>query len=306
MKTAIIGSGGVGGYFGAKLAQAGNEVTFLARGAHKEAMQTHGLKVKSVNGDFEVKNIKVTDQIKEIGQVDLIIIAVKAWQIKELREELNSILHDETLIIPLQNGVMAADELKEVISGKQVLGGVCRIISKIESPGVIHHIGIEPTILFGAFNKEENPTIQKVKAAFDQAGINSRISRDIEADLWKKFIGICVSGLLAVTHTTYGECRELPETRQMMIDLLTEIYHLASAKGVDLKADIVEKTITAIDAYPYKSTSSLTRDVMEGKPSEIEYQNGTVVKLGKELGVEVPVNRFVYSCVLPREIKARK
>ncbi len=141
---------------------------------------------------------------------------------------------------------------------------------------------------------------------FDKAGISSEISEDITADLWKKFIGICVSGLLAVTKTTYGELRELKETRQLMIELLNEIYLLSQKTGIKIEPGFVEKTISVIDSYPYGSTSSLTRDVWEGRPSEIEYQNGAVVRLGEKFGVDTPVNRFVYNSILPMEMKARK
>jgi 2-dehydropantoate 2-reductase len=141
---------------------------------------------------------------------------------------------------------------------------------------------------------------------FDKSGINSKISNDINSDLWKKFISICASGLLAVTKTTYGELRELKETRQMMIDLLTEIYQLSQKIGIQIEHDFLDKTISFIDSFPYDSTGSLTRDVWEGKPSEIDYQNGTVVKLGQKFGIDTPINRFIYNCILPTELKARK
>lgn len=206
----------------------------------------------------------------------------------------------------MQNGVLAVDELKVNINQENIIGGLCRIISKIESPGVINHFGIEPTIIFGELNNSKSERIHKIKAIFDNAEINAKISDDIIADLWKKFIGICVSGLLAITQTTYGELRELSETRQLMAELLNEIYLLSQKIGIKIELGFVEKTISAIDSYPYGSTSSLTRDVWEGKPSEIEYQNDTVVKLSEKYGIETPINKFVYSCILPMEIKARK
>jgi len=159
--------------------------------------------------------------------------------------------------------------------------------------------------VFGELNNAETERIHRIKALFDAAGIHSKISGDITADLWKKFIAICVSGLLAVTKTTYGELRELKETRQLMIELLQEIYELSQKIGIHIDAGYVTKAVSQIDAFPYESTSSLTRDVWEGKPSEIEYQNGTVVKLAEKYGVSVPVNRFVYSSILPMEIRAR-
>lgn len=305
MKIAIIGTGGVGGYFGAKLAQAGNEVTFLARGEHLKAIQKNGLTVKSILGDFRVENIKATDKVSNIEKPDLVIISVKAWQVKGIGEELKPILKSDTTIIPLQNGVLAADELMENIERKHILGGLCRIISKIEAPGVINHIGVTPTIVFGELDKSKTERLARIQNVFNAAGIESRISDDIEADIWKKFISICVSGLLAVSNTTYGELRELKETRNLMVELINEVYILSKKIGVNIEEGFVDKTVSFIDTYPSDSTSSLTRDVWERKPSEIEYQNGTVVRLGEKYGVATPINRFVYSCILPSELKAR-
>ncbi len=305
MKITIIGTGGVGGYFGAKLAKAGNDLTFIARGNHLKAIQNNGLIIKSIHGDFKVTNIKATDKITEIGKPDLIIIGVKAWQIKEIRDDIKMILKNDTMILPLQNGVLASRELAEKIDEKYILGGLCRIISKIDSPGVIHHLGITPTIVFGELDKSQTDRIEKIQHVFKTAGIESKISEDIEADLWRKFIAICVSGLLAVSNTTYGELRELKETRKLMIDLLNEIFLLSQKIGIKIETDFVKKTSSFMDTFPYDSTSSLTRDVWDKRPSEIEYQNGTVVRFGEKYGIDTPINKFVYSCILPGELKAR-
>ena len=306
MKIAIIGAGGVGGYFGAKLAKAGYDVNLLARGKHLDAIKSKGLIVKSILGDFHVNNLKATNNINEIGKVDLIILGVKAWQIKEISSDLNTIIHKDSVILPLQNGVLAADELSEVIDKKYIVGGLCRIISKVDSPGVISHLGITPTIVFGEFDNSISDRVLKVKEVFDKAEIKSQISSDINSDLWKKFISICVSGLLAVTKTSYGELRELKETRNMMVDLLEEVFKLSQRIGIKIEPDFIDKTVSFIDSFPYETTSSLTRDVWDGKPSEIEYQNGTVVRLGEKYDIPTPVNKFVYNCILPMEIKARK
>lgn len=305
MKIAIIGTGGVGGYIGAKLAQSGYDVTFIARGEHLKTIQKNGLLVKSILGDFKVANLKATDKITKIDNPDLIIIGVKAWQIKEIQDDIKLILKNDTVVLPLQNGVLASGELSENIDKKNILGGLCRIISKIDSPGVIHHIGITPTIVFGELDKSKTERIYKIQELFKTAGIESKISEDIEADLWRKFIAICVSGLLAVSNTTYGELRAIKETRQLMIDLLNEIFLLSQKIGVNIETDFVDKTVSFIDTFPYDSTSSLTRDVWDKKPSEIEYQNGTVVRLGEKYGIETPINKFVYNCILPGELKAR-
>ncbi len=306
MKIAIIGTGGVGGYFGGKLAIAGNDVTFFARGEHLNAIRKNGLTVKSINGDFTIANAKATDTIERIGVCDLIILCVKAWQVKEIAPKLLPIIDKETMILPMQNGVLAADELKTAINPHNIIGGLCRIISKIESPGVINHLGVEPTVVFGELDNTKTPRIQRIKELFDAAKVNAQIANDIHAELWKKFISICVGGLLAVTRSTYGELREMKETRELTIQLLTEIYNLSRKAKINVGADYVQKAIAFIDTLPYESTASLTRDVWEGRPSEIEYQNGSVVKLAEQHGVDTPVNRFVYYSLLPMEKRARK
>jgi 2-dehydropantoate 2-reductase len=306
MKIAILGTGGVGGYFGGKLAKAGYEVTFLARGAHLDAIRKNGLQIKSSSGDFSIHPVRITDRIAEIGTVDLIILGVKAWQVKEMAREMKRILTSHTTVLPLQNGVLAMDELAGELDSQHIAGGLCRIFSKIESPGVISHMGVEPVILFGEKDNRPSERMLQLKEVFDRSGIKARIAENIQVEIWKKFISICASGLLAVTRSTYGEIRELKETRGLMIELFQEIYVLSQKMGIGIEQDFVEKTISFIDTFPFDSTSSLTRDVWEGKPSEIEYQNGTVVKLGQKLGVNTPVNRFVYDCILPMELRARK
>lgn len=305
MKIAIIGTGGIGGYYGGKLANAGYDVTFLARGKQLSALKENGLTVKSINGDFQVKTINATDKISEIGNCDLAILSLKAWQIKGIASDISSILKPDSIVLPLQNGVQTVDDLQPDINSKHIIGGLCRIISKIESPGVINHFGINPIIVFGELDNSITDRVNRLKEVFDKAGVNSKVSNDIQSELWKKFIGICVSGLLAVTKTNYGQLRELPETRRMMVELLNEIYLLSQKVGVNIESDFVDRTVAAIDAFPYDTTSSLTRDVWEGKPSEIEYQNGAVVRIAEKYNVDVPVNRFVYSCILPMERKAR-
>lgn len=306
MKFAIVGAGGVGGYFGAKLAAAGYDVTFIARGEHLRAIQTSGLRVKSINGDFTVKPAKTTSNIAEVGVVDAVFVCLKAWQVRDMVAQLKPMVGDSTVVIPLQNGVMATDELRGELGEKAVIRGLCRIFSKVESYGVINHFGVDPTVIFGENSNEQTDRVLRIKEAFTKAGVTAIIPRDIEAEAWKKFLFICSSGLLAVCRSPYGAVRELPETRQMLVDLFTEIYNVARAKGVGLKPDIIEKTMMMVDAFDYDTTSSLTRDVLEDKPSEIEYQNGTVVRLGEKVGVPTPVNRFVYSCILPMELKARE
>ena len=306
MRIVVIGTGGVGGYFGGRLALAGNDVTFIARGKHLEAIQQNGLLVKSVLGEFTIKPAKATNQYNTVSEADLVLVCTKAWQVKEVAQLIAPFLQKETMVMPLQNGVLAANELAEFLPEENIIGGSCRIFSMIESPGVIIHKGIDPTIVFGELNNKETERTAWLKYTLETAGITNIWSKDIQADLWKKFLMICCSALMAVTRTNYGEIRSVPETRSMLEELYSEIYNLGKAAGVNLPDTIVAKTMHAVDGFPAEATSSLARDVWEGKPSEIEYQNGTVVKLGEKYSVPTPVNRFVYYSVLPMELKARK
>jgi 2-dehydropantoate 2-reductase len=305
MKTAIIGTGGVGGYYGAKIAQAGNDVVFIARGEQLKAIRENGLQIKSPQGDFLVNPARATDNISDVAGADLIILGSKAWQVSGIAREIKSVITPGATILPLQNGVLAFEEIAAEVGPSHVLGGLCRIFSRIESPGVILHTGAEPSLVFGEMDNSRSERAVRIHHLFEQSGIKSRISDDIQAELWKKFINICASGLLAITRSTYGEIRELKETRQMMFDLFEEIWIISQKAGIHVEHEFIGKTVAFIDTFDYNATSSLTRDVWEGKPSEIEYQNGTVVRLGEKYDVPTPVNRFIYNCILPMERRAR-
>jgi 2-dehydropantoate 2-reductase len=306
MKIGIIGTGGVGGYLGGKMARAGYDVTFIARGEHLKSLQSNGLIVKSILGDFILNKVNATNNIGDLKDSDLLLICVKAWQVKEVALQIKSVINKDTIVIPIQNGISAIEELKEQIPPGNCMGGLCRIFSKIESPGIINHFGIEPIVEFGEIDGKPTERISKVKELFNHSGITSIVSKDIVADIWKKFIVNCASGLLAVTKSTYGQIREIKETRQLLKELFTEIYDISQKAGINIEPDFVAKTISLIDTYPYEATSSLTRDIWAGNPSEIEYQNGKVVQLGEKYDIATPINRIVYYCILPMELKARK
>lgn len=305
MKITVVGTGGVGAYFGGRLANSGNDVTFIARGEHLDAINKNGLLVKSINGDFKVNGAKATDKLEKTQRADLIILAVKAWQVKEIAEQIKPILGENTLVLPLQNGVLSSEELREVLPHKNVLAGLCRIISKIEAPGIINHLAVEPSIAFGEYDNHKSERLLLVQEAFKKAGFKSFIADDIQAERWKKFIYICSSAWLAVTRSTNGQVCEQPETKQILFELFVEVATLARKLGVNIPAGFEEKTMTLTEGFPYDSTSSLTRDIWEEKPSELEYQNGAVVRLANEIGLEVPINRFIYHSLLLMEKRAR-
>ncbi len=303
MKIGIIGTGGVGGYFGARMAASGNPVTFIARGNHLKAIKDNGLWVKSINGDILINPANASEDLSDLADCELIILGVKAWQVKGVAKELSQSLNKRAIILPLQNGVLAVDELSEYFDKGQIMGGLCMIFSSIESPGVINHTGFEPTIIFGETDKTVTERTTKLEKLFIDAGITCTLSDDIEAAVWRKFILICLSGFGTIADAGYGLLRETPEIRKMIIDSLTEVSTIAKARNVNLEADIVEKSLATVDSYPANARSSLSRDVLGGKPSEIEYQNGTVVRFGKELGIDTPVNKFIYGFVKLMERK---
>jgi 2-dehydropantoate 2-reductase len=306
MNITVIGTGGVGGYFGGRLAQAGNnKVTFVARGRQLQAIKNNGLTVKSIKGDFIINPATVSDNYNSVAHADLVLVCTKAWQVKEVAEKIAPELNPGAMVLPLQNGILAADELSEFIPKQQIISGLCKVFSMIVSPGVIAHKGIDPTIVFGETDNTKTERAEWLHKTLEQAGITHVWADDMQSELWKKFLMISSSALLAVTNTNYGELRSIPETRQLLEELYTEIYHVGTAAGVRLPDNIVDRTMKAVDKFPPGSTSSLTRDIWDGKPSEIEYQNGTVVKLGNKLNVSTPVNRFVYFSLIPSEMKAR-
>ncbi len=305
MNIVVIGAGGVGGYFGGKLAKAGFDVTFVVRGNQLEAIKDRGLQVKSILGDFIV-NPKTTDNIKDIKNPDLIILGVKSWQVIEIAQQIKLVITKNTLVLPLQNGADNADKLLTVLPREHVLAGLCRIVSKVESPGIINHFSFEPEIIFGEYDNAKTERVKQLKSVFDKAGFKNSISEDIHLDIWKKFLFIgTISGIGALTRAVFGVMREQEGIRKIIFDTAKEMVAVANAKGIGLSANDVQKIIDIIDSLDYNTTASMQRDMMEGKPSELENFNGYIVAQGKLLGIEVPTNAFTYNCLLPQELKAR-
>ena len=306
MNIVIYGTGGVGGYFGARLAQAGNGVTFIARGNHLEAIQKKGLQLKSPKGDYLVFPANATANISEITDIDLILVSVKTWQLEAAAKEIKQVLNEKTMVISLLNGVNNAEVLGAVIDKKHLLGGLCKVVSKIEDYGVINHISFEPTIVFGELDNTKTDRAILLEKEFLNAGIITKLADDIQTEIWSKFLFIStISAIGALTRVTMGEMLDSPEIKDIMHKTASEIVAVAKAKGIYLSDALVEKQFQVIESQPYNTTSSLQRDMMEGKPSELEAQNGTVVKMGIELGIPTPVNAFIYHCLLPQEKKSR-
>ncbi|OGS69445.1 MAG: 2-dehydropantoate 2-reductase [Flavobacteria bacterium RIFCSPLOWO2_12_FULL_35_11] len=306
MNIVIYGTGGVGGYFGARLAQAGNTVTFIARGKHLEAIQKNGLQLISPKGDYLVYPANATANIAEVTDIDLILVCVKTWQLEAAAKDINQVLNEKTMVISLLNGVNNAEVLGAVIDKKHLLGGLCKVVSKIEDYGVINHISFEPTIVFGELDNVKTERALLLEKVFLDAGFNTKLAENIQTEIWSKFLFIStISAIGALTRATVGEIMASPQLKKMMRETADEIVAVAKAKGIYLSEILVEKQFQMIESQPYNTTSSLQRDIMEGKPSELEAQTGTIVKLGLELGVPTPVNAFIYACLVPQEKKAR-
>lgn len=306
MKIYVIGVGGVGGYFGARLSEAGNDVCFVARGKTFEVLKSQGLKLKSVKGDCRIPNIKVVESISEIKEPDLIILGIKSWQVQQVAKELKDVVRPTTAVLPLQNGVFASEELAMYLPKSTILGGLCRIISKIESPGVIVHTGVEPHIILGELNNQHTDRIKQIQMCFEKAGVRATIAENIELEIWKKFIAICVGGYIALSRSNIGELMELTESRKLICDLLSEIHKLANYIGVPVEHSYIEASMRFLDSMPYDSNYSMARDIWDGKPSELDCQNGAVVKIGKQHGFDTPINELIYYALLPQEKRNRK
>ena len=307
MRVTIFGAGAVGAYFGGRLAEAGQEVSVVARGATLEAVRRHGLRVISPEGDFAFRPAALSDDPAELGPADVVLVGVKAWQVPDAARALAPLVGPDTMVVPLQNGVEAPDQLVRALGSAPVVGGLCRIIAWVVEPGVVRHQGAEPYVGFGELAGGVSLRAQRLAAAFGQApGVTAEALADVRAEMWRKFLFISsVSGIGAVTRASIGALRSLPETRELLERAMGEVAAVAAAQGVILPGDVVAETLEFTDSLPDEGTTSMQRDIVAGRPSELEAQNGAVVRLGRERGTATPVHDFVYRALLPQERAAR-
>lgn len=306
MRIAVFGTGGVGGYFGGRLAQAGEDVTFIARGEHFHAIKTNGLKVDSRDGSFVIFPAKATDDVSEVSEVDLVIVGVKAWQVLEAAREMKPLVGSKTTVLPLQNGVDAVPQLISELGSDNVIGGLCKIVSFVVGPGHIRHAGFTPSIVIGELDNRRTDRIARIEQVFKRAGLDTTIAADIQVALWMKFLFIAsFSGVGAIANLPAGVIRNDPKWRSQMLKAMEEIYALAHARGIKLPVDSIGTAMGAVDALPEDATSSMQRDIAARKPSELESQNGAVVRMARESGVDVPTHELIYEILKPSEAKAR-
>jgi len=307
VRFAVFGTGAVGGYFGARLAQAGYDVVFIARGEHLRTIQNSGLRVDSLAGDFVLHPAQATDRPADVGPVDAVLVGVKTWQIVDAAKQIRSLLAEDTMVVPLQNGVDAIDDLSATLGRRHVVGGLCKLIAWQVGPGHICHGGADPVLTIGELDNVTTNRIENFHSAFVNAkGVDANVANNIHGELWTKFMLIAGwSGMGAITRSPVGVFRSQPETRSMLKRILDEVYAVACARDILLPVDSVEACLRMFDSLPANGTASMQRDIMDGLPSELDYQNGAVVRLGREVGVPTPVNDFIYTSLLPMERRAR-
>lgn len=311
MHFVILGSGAVGGYFGARLVESGQQVTFIARNQHLKAMQTKGLKLKSIKGDLFLPNVNVTENVNDIKNVDVIFISVKTFQLTNSIELIKPIIGTNTRIIPLLNGVNAIEKLIAAeVDIKHLYGGLAKIISAVNSPGVISHTGAEPHITLGNLSEVntsgeycENNSLEEIVRCLNNAGISARTTSNIQIALWRKFIFVAAWGALAaVIKKPIGLIRSHYEMRKLLINIIKEYALVACAQGVAITEGMITETINFIDSLPEHSETSMQRDITNQQPSEFNALVAYPYSLAKKHQLTVPTLLFCYTYLSTQEL----
>jgi 2-dehydropantoate 2-reductase len=306
VRIAIFGAGGVGAYFGARLAEVGNEVSVVARGAQLDAIRANGLRVDSVFGDMLVRPKVASASAADIGPVDAVLLGVKTWQVSDVAPALKPLLGRDTFVVPLQNGVETPDLLAAALGPEHVVGGVCGGFCFIVAPGHVKHIGGVTFIKFGELDGKKSERVERLRAEFEAAKVDVAVPDDIRVALWEKLMLVVpFGGVGAVSRAPIGVIMKTPETRKLIEAGMREIAAVALAQGVELPADTVERTLALLDRTTPAGTSSLQRDIAAGKRSELDAWTGAVVRLGARLHVPTPTHSFLYAALLPLERRAR-
>jgi 2-dehydropantoate 2-reductase len=299
MRIAVMGSGGVGGYFGGLLAQAGEEVTFIARGVHLEALRTHGLTVESrITGDFTCA-ISATDDPGTVGKVDLVLFCVKTYDLDTAAAQISPLIGPHTMVLPLQNGIDSAERLARIIGPEGVLGGVAYVISTRVAPGVIVHHGLNK-IIFGELDGRTSQRAEQLRDMFCRTAITGELHPDIRVPLWEKFILLAATGgVMAMTRLSIGQIRVCPETSALFRGVIEEAAAVGQALGIPLPEDCVDQQWALVSDVDPSARGSMSHDVMAGHRLELEALNGTVVRLGRQVGISTPLNFAVYAALKP-------
>jgi len=295
MRIAIIGAGGVGGYFGARLQQAGADIHFVARGAHLAAMRREGLKVESPLGDIHLPTVNVTENPADIGPADMVWLSVKLWDMDGAVQSMRPLIGPGTGIISFQNGVQKDDILRAAFGEKAVMGGVAYIATNIDRPGVIKHTGTMQRLIFGEYDGSRSKRAETLLELCVRGGINAELSDDVRRAIWEKFVFLVgLSGSTTTMRETIGPIRSNPRSRQFLTDLMRETVAVGRALGVALPADFADERMSFVDGLPDAMTSSMHHDLKAGKRLEVSWLSGGVAQLGEKAGVPTPMNRAVW------------
>lgn len=306
MRIAVMGSGGVGGYYGGLLAQAGYDVTFIARGAHLEALRENGLRVKSVHGDFTVAPVQATDTPAEVGPVALVMVCVKTPDTDCAAQDIKPMVGPDTTVMSLQNGIDAAERLGAVVGTEHIVGGATWISSTVESPGVIRQFSEIRRIVLGELDGQITARVQALAEVLGSTGATVEVTDNILKVLWTKFVFIAsISGIGSLTRLEIGDYRAVSETRTLLVGLMREVETVAHAGGVVLDGDVIEQALALVDGVAANIKPSMQRDVEAGRRSELDSIIGAIGHRGRELGIATPVADMVYAALLPIELKAR-
>lgn len=304
MRIAVLGVGGLGGYIGAKLARAGEDVTFIARGEHLEAIVERGLEIKSVHGDFHVA-ARATDDYARVGTVDLLLFTVKTYDTESAAADARPLVGPDTAILSLQNGVGNAERVREVIGRGHPLGGLAYIETAVERPGVVAQFSQVQRVVVGELGGAPSERAQRIVDTLRDAGLEAELSWRIVVDLWTKWAFICAfSGLTSLCREPIGPIRETTETWELFLAAMREVESVGRAKRVAFDPDLISRLVTQTRAFAASGKSSMLRDLEAGRPLEIEALNGTVAAFGRAVGVATPVNQAIYSALLPAHRRA--
>jgi 2-dehydropantoate 2-reductase len=294
LRIAIMGSGGVGGYVGGRLAAAGQDVTFVARGAHLAAIRERGLALRSALGDVLIRPAQASDDPAAIGPLDLVIFAVKLYDSEAAAEATRPLVGRDTGVVTFQNGVDSTELLARALGRDHVIGGVAQISAVIDEPGVIRHTGTMAKFVFGELDGARSERVDALAGALQAAGVDHRISDNIGRDIWDKMAFLATfAGLTALLRLPIGPIREDAETRAMLRNGLAEAFAVARAKSIALPDDFVERTLEGCDRLPYEMRSSMLQDLERGRRLELPWLSGALVRLGQELGVPTPTHAFI-------------
>jgi 2-dehydropantoate 2-reductase len=293
MRIAFMGSGGLGGYFGARLSSGGADVHFIARGEHLQAMRSKGLHVEGPNA-LHIPRVNATDDPAEIGVVDFVMVSVKLWDTETALQQIRPMVGPATTIISFQNGVLKDQYLRAAYDASQIMGGVAYVATTIERPGVIRQTGTMQRLLFGEFDGSLSPRGQRLLAACLAGGINAELSENILREIWQKYVFLVgLSGTTTTIRKPIGPIRENPQTRAFLLDVMREVVAVGRAHGVDLPEDYAEIRLKLADDVAYDMTSSMHHDLERGNRLEVRWLSGGVAELGQRKGVPTPLNRAI-------------